>query len=613
MDKNTIMQIAKSDPQFTRIIDAIEQQIGNMPITPGDLDEAIKLLEFVLQNPDKYQEVVAAAVEDGVVGADEVPPEFDAVFIIAMLAAFYGLRERLESNEYKRGGLAKAARKLQKAGRGGDTMLAHINPREAEILRRMGGDGTINPTTGLVEYKSVGKIFRTILPIALQFIPGIGQIASTIGQAAGFSGTAAAVVGNAALQAGTAAVTGGDPLKAAIMGGISGGLGSAVGSGANKLLGLNLGTTGQNILGSALTGAGSAALTGGNVLQGALQGAGGQFLAGQLGQYGPNIGAGAQTSAQMLAAGYKPREAITGGVLSGLANKFVKPMFEKKPSDTVVDQIKQPLPGTDQSLAMFSPEGQTLLNQQAPQYDAQQLAALGYSPQEITAMNAPSGMPSTAPAPGAVAAPAAPAVAAAPAAPAGAAPKGPFGSIGNLAALSLLGSAMNNAPQPVQEAISDLSPEQREYFNRPSVTWDWNKLQRDANKANLSLSDFMSRYWPSITAGNYNLSTPLPGAPVANTGATIGVARGGALNSVARMARGAGSGRADTIDAKLSDGEYVMDAETVALLGDGSTDEGARRLDQMRQALRAHKGKSLAKGKFSPNAKSPLAYIKEIA
>lgn len=612
MDKNMIMQIAQSDPQFSRIIDAIEQQIGNTPVTPGDLDEAIKLLEFVLQNPDKYQEVVAAAVKDGVVGADEVPPEFDAVFIISMLAAFYSLRDRIEQKEFKRGGLAKAARQLQAAGRGGDTMLAHINPREAAILERMGGDGSVNPMTGLTEYKSVKKIFKTILPIALNFIaPGLGSaIGSTV---FGLSGTAAAVVGNAVLQGGAAALTGGDPLKAAVMGGVTGGLGGVAGSAANKALGLNLGTAGQNILGSAITGAGASALTGGNVLQGALQGAGGQLLAGQAGQYGPNIGAGAQSAANMLASGYKPREAVTGGVLSGLMNKFLpKDMFAKKPSDTVVDQIKQPLPGTDESLAMFSPEGQTMLNQPAPQYDAQQLAALGYSPQEIAAMNVQTGAPGAAPAPGMPAAPAAPAMAAAPAGTA-TAPKGPFGSFGNIGTLALLSSALGSAPPQVQEAVSTLSPAQQEYFNRPSVSWDWNKLQRDANKANLSLSDFMARYWPTITAGNYNLSTPVPGAPAANTGAVIGAAHGGALNNVARMARGAGSGRADTIDAKLSDGEYVMDAETVAMLGDGSTDEGARRLDEMRRNLREHKGKSLAKGKFSPNAKSPLAYIKEIA
>jgi hypothetical protein len=53
-----------------------------------------------------------------------------------------------------------------------------------------------------------------------------------------------------------------------------------------------------------------------------------------------------------------------------------------------------------------------------------------------------------------------------------------------------------------------------------------------------------------------------------------------------------------------------MDAETVALIGDGSTNAGARRLDQMRSKIRQHKGKSMARGKFSANAKSPLAYLK---
>ena len=94
---------------------------------------------------------------------------------------------------------------------------------------------------------------------------------------------------------------------------------------------------------------------------------------------------------------------------------------------------------------------------------------------------------------------------------------------------------------------------------------------------------------------------------------TVNKARGGALSAVARFAQGAGSGRADTIDAKLSDGEFVIDAETVAMLGDGSNKEGARRLDAMREGIRSHKGKVLAKGKFSPNAKSPLSYLKGVA
>lgn len=73
--------------------------------------------------------------------------------------------------------------------------------------------------------------------------------------------------------------------------------------------------------------------------------------------------------------------------------------------------------------------------------------------------------------------------------------------------------------------------------------------------------------------------------------------------------KGKGSGRSDEIPARLSDGEYVIDAETVALLGDGSSKAGADRLDQFRVNIRKHKGKNLARGKFSVNAKKPEAYM----
>jgi hypothetical protein len=70
-----------------------------------------------------------------------------------------------------------------------------------------------------------------------------------------------------------------------------------------------------------------------------------------------------------------------------------------------------------------------------------------------------------------------------------------------------------------------------------------------------------------------------------------------------------GDGRSDHIEALLSPGEFVMDAETVSMLGNGSSEAGARRLEEMRQAVRKQKGGALSKGKFSPDAKSPLAYL----
>ena len=48
--------------------------------------------------------------------------------------------------------LAPQADKLRAAGRDGDTMLAHINPQEAKMLRMAGGRGTPNPVTGLPEF-----------------------------------------------------------------------------------------------------------------------------------------------------------------------------------------------------------------------------------------------------------------------------------------------------------------------------------------------------------------------------------------------------------------------------------------------------------------------------
>ena len=91
-------------------------------------------------------------------------------------------------------------------------------------------------------------------------------------------------------------------------------------------------------------------------------------------------------------------------------------------------------------------------------------------------------------------------------------------------------------------------------------------------------------------------------------GGAIGYAEGGS-DTRSFAVNGPGTGRSDSIPAKLSDGEYVMDAETVALLGDGSSKAGADKLDQMRVNLRKAKGRNLAEGKFSVKAKQPLAYL----
>lgn len=44
------------------------------------------------------------------------------------------------------------AKQMAKAGRFGDTILAHINPQEAALLKARGGSGTTNPVTGALEF-----------------------------------------------------------------------------------------------------------------------------------------------------------------------------------------------------------------------------------------------------------------------------------------------------------------------------------------------------------------------------------------------------------------------------------------------------------------------------
>ena len=51
---------------------------------------------------------------------------------------------------------------LAAKGRNGDTMLAHINPQEAQLLKSLGGSGTINPHTGLPEFWGLGSITSAV-------------------------------------------------------------------------------------------------------------------------------------------------------------------------------------------------------------------------------------------------------------------------------------------------------------------------------------------------------------------------------------------------------------------------------------------------------------------
>ena len=73
---------------------------------------------------------------------------------------------------------------------------------------------------------------------------------------------------------------------------------------------------------------------------------------------------------------------------------------------------------------------------------------------------------------------------------------------------------------------------------------------------------------------------------------------------------GGTKGQDDKIPAMLSDGEFVIDAETVSMLGDGNNAAGAGALEQMRQNIRKQK-RSAPTNKIPPKAKAPEQYLKK--
>jgi hypothetical protein len=71
--------------------------------------------------------------------------------------------------------LREIARMLAGKGRGGDTLLAHITPKEANILKEAGGAGTTNPETGLLEFFDFSNYDSSSGSADREFVPTFGD------------------------------------------------------------------------------------------------------------------------------------------------------------------------------------------------------------------------------------------------------------------------------------------------------------------------------------------------------------------------------------------------------------------------------------------------------
>ena len=130
-----------------------------------------------------------------------------------------------------------------------------------------------------------------------------------------------------------------------------------------------------------------------------------------------------------------------------------------------------------------------------------------------------------------------------------------------------------------------------------------------------ALGQFGTTLRPQLPPALTNTQLPAAQAQVPSSDRAYAFAHGGVMpgsetaQGALGLLAGGTSGQDDSINARLSDGEYVMDADIVAALGDGNTAAGARKLDQMRENIRRHK-RSAPHDSIPPKAKSIEAYLK---
>jgi len=180
--------------------------------------------------------------------------------------------------------LRSAAKKIQEKGRDGDTVLAHINPQEADLLKMMGGMGSTNPETGLPEYKSFWKRVKSIIvPVVAIVIAVVApELAPNIGQALGLTGTAATAAGNAVISAGMSVVEGKSP-EQILKDTLTGAIGATVGAEVQAATGAaDVPQALSGAAGGAASAATKAAITGQDPLKAAV---GGGIVGGATGAY----------------------------------------------------------------------------------------------------------------------------------------------------------------------------------------------------------------------------------------------------------------------------------------------------------------------------------------
>lgn len=163
--------------------------------------------------------------------------------------------------------------------------------------------------------------------------------------------------------------------------------------------------------------------------------------------------------------------------------------------------------------------------------------------------------------------------------------------------------------------------------SNPNITADLaggpQNITADLTKGNtnFSLNDFgNAAAAPQLfnTGTNPAANTPIQSATTQsfNTGGGVNghnptfFSPGGLASMENTYVKGEGDGTSDSVAAMLANGEFVIPADVVSKLGNGSNDAGANVLDEFLSTIREHAQRHNPK-ELPPDSKGPLAYLAE--
>jgi len=472
-------------------------------------------------------------------------------------------------NYYAQGGqpygLKSLAQELPKYGRYGDSIVAHINPQEAMILKAMGGSGTINPYTGLPEYNFFKGITQPFVDVwkGITNLPGIKQVSDAV----------TPLVQEIAPYAPYIApfIPGVGPLLAAGIGAAGAGFGGKGRSGFDFKRGLMGGMTAYG-LSNLYTGLQTAA-TAGTTAPSAVD------VASSLGVEGASSAPGSQ--AAMLSELTGPGFGSTGGVASSASYAGV-------PSPVVDVDVFSGLAGAkpeaaplvfDKSLATSVPQSLQMPSLSSmPSRFATEMGNAGSGLKNLAGLSEGTTMSEAAKAVGT---------------------KFGTGSAGALLTGVQGMSALDEQQKYLDEAKAAGSIADTEYQEGVARIQAARKRAEEAVVANPyqfamggQVDDELGGDYSAMGMNQGNMQKGL---------FNMGYAEGG----TPRFLSGGGDGMSDSIKAKingsqearLADGEFVIPADVVSHLGNGSSKAGAKQLYNMMDRVRSARTGRKSQGK----------------